>query len=591
MERYAKGLVFIAALPLLCACGGSSAPPTAPVPTPPADVVPPPDPEPPPPKKLVVFNAEPRIVPAGQSTELVWSSPGAASCEAAGAWSGERGPAGRETSPPIVEPTDFVIRCDGAEGTVRVEPEPPLRVVDRFGRTLGADRPLVLVDWEGHMTNVAVEFQLVPAVDLPLPLTVHVRTHDPRLYLDYPHGGDETGHLKTIVIDAERGHRVRLANFPDHDGESETHEISFEYRDADGEPRVIRAPVFEVDQDIGWNLEFPVTVDFSEDTIGFFDDEKKRALVRQAVEDWAYFFADPGLDAVPAQAEVTPLWRSHPDGYVDSYRVKNRDAYRGFLLYAQGFTSGLTRSGGAASTAGGFQAAGGADLPLRRSGSVQIEVNGSYHTAGWFLSDGDDDWRYPWWQVMDLLHVAQHEVGHALIFSPGFPRFEEFKRAGRIDDERVHAYLGEYPRIDSDSHLVGQLDPESLKGAFGNHLNGPMLVRRWIPTKLDLLIAQAIGYTLRPTSAFTPLSIVTEELPDATAGAPYAVEVEPRGGIPFYDWQVSAGSLPPGLELDRFDGIIFGTPDEPGEYTFTVSVTDYPPRRDTATRTYTLTVG
>ena len=538
-----------------------------------------------------MLTAQPRLVPSGQSTELAWSSPGADACEALGAWSGRRDPSGRETSPPVLEPMEFRIRCGDAESAVRVEPEPPLRIVDKFGRTLGGDRPIILVDWEGQMANPAIEFQLVPASDLPLPITVLIRTHDPRLYLDYPHLGESYGHRREVKIVDTNGERVRLANFSDHDTDSEWHELSFEYRDADGELQKLIAPVYEIDQDRLRPPEYPVTLDFSHDELAFFDNDKKRTLPRQAAEDWAYFFADPGLDAVPAQAEETRLWRPHPDGYVDSYRVKNRDSYRGFLLYVQGFTSSLTRSGGAASWVGGFQTARGAELPLRRSGSVQIEVNGSYHMPGWFLSDGDDDWVHRWWNVMDLLHIAQHEVGHALIFSPGFPRFAEFQRAGYITDERVRAYLGEYPRVDGDSHLVSQLDPESLKGAFGNHLNGPMLVRRWIPTKLDLLIAQAIGYELRETSAFVPLSIITSSLPDATAGAPYAVEIEPRGGIPFYDWEVAAGELPPGLELDRFDGIIYGTPTEPGSYTFTVSVTDYPPRRDTVSRTYTLTVG
>ena len=39
-------------------------------------------------------------------------------------------------------------------------------------------------------------------------------------------------------------------------------------------------------------------------------------------------------------------------------------------------------------------------------------------------------------------------------------------------------------------------------------------------------------------------------------------------------WGLSSGSLPPGLSLDAASGIISGTTDKPGNWTFTVSATD-----------------
>ena len=73
-----------------------------------------------------------------------------------------------------------------------------------------------------------------------------------------------------------------------------------------------------------------------------------------------------------------------------------------------------------------------------------------------------------------------------------------------------------------------------------------------------------------------------------TLGYPQILPVA-DGGNPFYDWSVSAGRLPDGLILDRFDGVVFGTPTRTGTYEFTVQVEEY--GGDVASETYTLTVG
>jgi len=46
------------------------------------------------------------------------------------------------------------------------------------------------------------------------------------------------------------------------------------------------------------------------------------------------------------------------------------------------------------------------------------------------------------------------------------------------------------------------------------------------------------------------------------------------GGTGAYTWSISAGTLPPGLTLNASQGIISGTPTTPGNYPFTVQVTD-----------------
>ena len=69
------------------------------------------------------------------------------------------------------------------------------------------------------------------------------------------------------------------------------------------------------------------------------------------------------------------------------------------------------------------------------------------------------------------------------------------------------------------------------------------------------------------------LSIVTTELPDGHVSEPYAATLEVAGGVEPYSWSLIAGSLPDGLELSG-SGIISGTPEVWGEFTFTVQVTD-----------------
>src|SRR5690606_15919989 len=172
----------------------------------------------------------------------------------------------------------------------------------------------------------------------------------------------------------------------------------------------------------------------------------------------------------------------------DGYTTTNTAPYHGFLLYAVGFRSDVGNSAGSGSPVGNPQTSDGAPLTLPRSGTIMIDVDGDYHIPGWFLSESSDDWWHDWMQEMDLLHMANHETGHALVLSGGNPRAAAFRNAGFIDDDRVRAYLGENPRIDKHYHLPGVIDPESGRGAFGSHGGARMPMRRWLPTKLDLLI-------------------------------------------------------------------------------------------------------
>ncbi|HZP63150.1 MAG TPA: putative Ig domain-containing protein [Terriglobales bacterium] len=70
-----------------------------------------------------------------------------------------------------------------------------------------------------------------------------------------------------------------------------------------------------------------------------------------------------------------------------------------------------------------------------------------------------------------------------------------------------------------------------------------------------------------------PLSIQTTGLPKAYVQQPFQARLDARGGTPPYKWEVTDGSLPEGIALQR-DGELEGTPTQAGEFHFTATVTD-----------------
>ena len=69
------------------------------------------------------------------------------------------------------------------------------------------------------------------------------------------------------------------------------------------------------------------------------------------------------------------------------------------------------------------------------------------------------------------------------------------------------------------------------------------------------------------------LSIGTSTLPQVQVGTAYNQQLTASGGTPPYTWAVASGAMPPGLTLSS-TGLISGAPTSPGNYGFSVRVTD-----------------
>ncbi len=456
----------------------------------------------------------------------------------------------------------------------------PIGFEDIFGRSLSA-RGMTLVDWEGQIANPAIKIFLRPPSDATFPATAVISSTQPRLYFDLPSTATATGPSKTLSFPNATPVPVLVSIYPDRDTLDENHTLSVTFTANGGAQRTQTLGAHVIDQDKALPNLFAVTLDFSKDLTGFFGDAAKRNIVRQAAEDWAYFFTGMNLDAVPATTEQTFIWNSN--GFTGGAHNTNSAAYTGFLLYAYGINQAAPpyRSGGEPSFNGGFQRVGGLQIPLKRSGGTEIEIKGNYNTLGWYLTTGDNDW----WkasnfgnEVNDLASIAHHEIGHSLIFNPAHSIFGSFKAGGSVNDAAVEDYQGSLPVIDGSDHLDGSIDRLSRKGAFGYEYYGDMPARRWTITKLDLLVAQAIGYTLRATSAFAPLYFETTALPRGAVNDYYSQTLTGSGGVPSYEWTVIAGALPGGLTLDSFTGEIRGMPAATGTFNFTVQLRDYDPQ-------------
>lgn len=98
-------------------------------------------------------------------------------------------------------------------------------------------------------------------------------------------------------------------------------------------------------------------------------------------------------------------------------------------------------------------------------------------------------------------------------------------------------------------------------------------------TQITISATSVTDPTQRATSLATieqptKLAVTTSSLSGVVVNAEYNAGLAATGGTPPYQWTVSGGSLPSGIQLQGASGTIAGTTSQPGTYSFTAKVTD-----------------
>jgi hypothetical protein len=82
------------------------------------------------------------------------------------------------------------------------------------------------------------------------------------------------------------------------------------------------------------------------------------------------------------------------------------------------------------------------------------------------------------------------------------------------------------------------------------------------------------AFSLTVVNPKAPAISISSSLADGTVGTAYSQGLSANGGTTPYSWSISAGALPPGLNINADTGAITGTPSQKGAFPFTVQVTD-----------------
>jgi Putative Ig domain len=465
-------------------------------------------------------------------------------------------------------------------------------VYDIFGRNLDA-YGVRLVDWEGYLANPYVELTIRPYANAVFPLTIDLAARGTsRLMMDLPSELTATGATKTVRLTGPADREiVRLAIHSKRGpGPDERYRLTMTTTDGNGAASEHTMPI-RVQQDQKRKPEptIPIDFDYRYDTItGYFADPKFRKAAEAAVNDWYSFFDIEPFDTVPAETETLQL---PGDNWEDPVAATNNQDYNGMWVFFRGiqvpYSTGFPANNGSFHTRNGEQVPG----PIHRSTAMIFEYD--EENMELFTSLADEDWyltdlgRY-----IDVHGLVMHEYGHAMAYHSWWNGMRRYVESDGQNDSDVIDYQGYPVPLDTSYHIPGELAYwDRLSGQNGGWIH-LFPTRRWMLTKLTLLVAENAGWPLnRELTPFLEPAIRTRSVPGAVSGERYRSDLSAEGGVPFYDWQIVDGALPDGLSLNRFTGTIAGTvAAAPGRYAFTVQLRDYDRRSDPVLRTYRLRV-
>jgi hypothetical protein len=143
-------------------------------------------------------------------------------------------------------------------------------------------------------------------------------------------------------------------------------------------------------------------------------------------------------------------------------------------------------------------------------------------------------------------------------------RYEFYKYAGGIDT--IDGERGEA--------MCDEVAPDNLHG-IGNQVgvtdaNG---VTQYVDCSAQVVVGEYVGAQMAGFDAVVPLGLV-DHLQDGEASIAYTPRTVVIGGNSPFAISISGGSLPQGLQIDSQDGVLFGTPANGGNFSFTVEATD-----------------
>jgi hypothetical protein len=140
-----------------------------------------------------------------------------------------------------------------------------------------------------------------------------------------------------------------------------------------------------------------------------------------------------------------------------------------------------------------------------------------------------------------------------------------------------------YSVTDADgNYTVPRMPTDKIKVFFNAYYTG--YVSEWYNNEDSFETAQLVTTNAGKTTAninavldkIPDLTITTPSLPDGELGVEYSATLEATGGMEFYHWSLSTGSLPNGLTLES-NGQISGVPTAMSTSTFSVVLYDSSP--------------
>ncbi|TYP78926.1 LamG-like jellyroll fold domain-containing protein [Paenibacillus methanolicus] len=486
----------------------------------------------------------------------------------------------------FVPPTTVSASEDGAVDQARI--------VDIFGRELN-QYGIELVDWQGYLANPYVKLNVEPPANAAYPLTLELNARGTsRLMMDRPSTLSATGAEKTLTFDnADEVKPFLLEIHPDRiggHGEIEHYKLDVTITEADGATHQQSTPIRVLDQDDEQETTFPLKFDYRYDTIQpYFSDPAIREAGERAIKDWFYFFDMQPFDTVPAGDETASIPEDNFEGHI---QVANDEPYNGMWIYLRGLNG--PHSTGGATENGKYHKRNGRTIPDKIHRSL-LTILDFYDTATPFTSLDDEQWYLTEMNdtSTDVYGLIMHEFGHALVYSGSWKGVSAYKRDGGTAANIV-AYQGNPVPLDDGYHIPGE--PQYWDRISGQNGGRTHLFhnKRWMLTKLTLLIAEKAGWKLnQKLTPFLSPAIKNVPVPHAKPGEKYELQLKAEGGVPFYDWTITAGALPEGLKLDRFTGKLSGkvAGNAKGSYSFTVQLRDYDEMSKPITKTFTLYVG